>query len=235
MRRFVLFGSAALVLLGVGVGAYCFRVAPQYCWLCFGPEARLRLLVSVRGEGLTFDEFLDHVPTGRKESFRSRAEFTGMTLRDPDGQASYALTRIGGGAAQQGEPAELIVHVEISGPLVYGQYCDVRAVAGDRQRARVAHFHGPLAAGPATVNWQLPAGLVLRRGKEPTDLRAVVGTMDAAKGCWVVVRSENLFMQPEARRSMFPKGVHPVADIEFPPKRPGDPPIKRQFALDQFC
>jgi hypothetical protein len=235
MKRAILVCSSAVALLGMGVGALHFRTEPQYCWLAFGPEGRVRLLVCYRGGELSFEEYVDGAPTGRKDSFASRADVRGIVLADPDGETTYSLTRVSGGAAKKGEPANLLVHVDVSGPVVYEQYCDVRAVTGDPLQAPVAHFHGPLSAGPATVNWQLPADLALRRGGEPTDLRAVVGTMDSAKGCWVVVRSENLFTHPDARRSMFPEGVYPVADIEFPAKRPGDPPVKRQYALDQFC
>jgi hypothetical protein len=34
---------------------------------------------------------------------------------------------------------------------------------------------------------------------------------------------------------LFADGVRPFADIEFPPRTPGDPPIKRRYTLDHFC
>jgi hypothetical protein len=33
----------------------------------------------------------------------------------------------------------------------------------------------------------------------------------------------------------FPEGVCPVVDIEFPARKEGDPPIKKQYPLNGFC
>jgi hypothetical protein len=54
--------------------------------------------------------------------------------------------------------------------------------------------------------------------------------MVARRGCWVVVKTHK-----GADKCLFPDGVRPVADIEFPAKKAGDPPIKQRFALDHFC
>src|SRR5262249_19356615 len=35
--------------------------------------------------------------------------------------------------------------------------------------------------------------------------------------------------------SPFPKGIHPVADVEFPAKKAGAPAIKKRYPLDRFC
>ena len=63
----------------------------------------------------------------------------------------------------------------------------------------VAQFGGPLSAGPSTINWKVPESLKLVHGDKPTDLRLVVGTMDAARRMWVVAErlpqhSKLLFM-----------------------------------------
>ena len=80
-----------------------------------------------------------------------------------------------------------------------------------------------------TINWKLPPKLALHTGDNPADLNATLGTMDAERGCWVVVNTHN------GESSAFPEGVFPVVDVEFPPKSPGDPPVKRRYPLDKFC
>jgi hypothetical protein len=69
----------------------------------------------------------------------------------------------------------------------------------------------------------------LMAGDKPTDLRVLVGTMSAQHRCWVVVRSH------DDKGYAFPKGVYPEADVEFPPKTAGGPPVTRRYVLDQFC
>jgi hypothetical protein len=121
-----------------------------------------------------------------------------------------------------------MINVDVKGTLEYQQYCDLE-VRDNPAKAAVAHFHGPLTAGPKTISWKLPPELVLATGDKPTDLSAVVGTMSGEHGCWVVVRSH------VRDQSAFPKGVCPVVDVEFPPKAPGGPPVKKRYELDQFC
>jgi hypothetical protein len=122
----------------------------------------------------------------------------------------------------------LMVNVDIKGPLAYRQYCDVEMRDGIKGAA-VAHFHGPLTAEVRMVNWKVPPGLKLVAGDKPGELNATVGTMSAAHGCWVVVRSHN------GPGAAFPEGVCPVVDVEFPPKKPGGPPVKKRYLLDKFC
>jgi len=120
--------------------------------------------------------------------------------------------------------------VDFLGPLAYQQYCDVIKMATDPRKAPLAHFHGPLKIEAQTIFWKLPPDLALKRGATPTDLRAFIGTMDPDKGCWAVVRTHD-----DKNHSALGEGVHPFVDMEFPAKKKSDPPIKRRYALDQFC
>jgi hypothetical protein len=97
------------------------------------------------------------------------------------------------------------------------------------EAAAIAHFHGPLTVSPRTLMWKLPPELALAKGEEPTELPANIGTMDAARGCWVVVRTHN------GNTAAFRDGVFPIVDVEFPSRVPGDPPVKRRYPLDTFC
>jgi hypothetical protein len=114
--------------------------------------------------------------------------------------------------------------------VAYHQYCDVSLAAGDPTTAHVSQFDGPLTVGPVTTNWKLPKDLALQRGSTPTTLRAVVGTMDRARGCWVVVDSHD-----EKQNPRFPDGVRPEVEIVFPAQTKGQPPIVKRYALDQVC
>jgi hypothetical protein len=228
-RRPLLLALAAVVL--VGIAAFVFRPHPQpeYCWLVFGPQAKARLLVCLTGEKVTFDEYADEEPTGRTESFADRLECKDFAIADPDGSTSYVITGMSGAIARAGIPTELFVNVRIQGPLEYRQYCDA-VMSDDPSTAPVVHFHGPLRVAAETINGELSPGLGLRRGTKATDLRACVGTIDAKRGCWVVVAS-----QDDKRQPLFPTGVHPCVDVEFPAKDQNTAPIRNRYPLDGFC
>jgi hypothetical protein len=232
MRKTFLF--ALIVAAAAAVGADpAGGTGPQYCWLGFGPQGKVRVLVRLDGEAVTLEHYAGDRPTGRKERFTHRNDCKDVTINDPDGRTSYLLTRLGGTVAKPGAPADLIASVSIKGPVAYRQYCDIPRMSDKPKGAPEAPFHGPLTAGPVTVNWKLPPSFVLRLGDEPTVLQALVGTMDAAKGCWVVVRSHE--GAGEKMKSAFPAGTHPFVDVEFPAKKPGDPPVKRRYPLNELC
>jgi hypothetical protein len=49
MKKWILPVSILLVLLAGGLGLYWLVPAePEYCWLVFGPEAKLRVLVRLQ-------------------------------------------------------------------------------------------------------------------------------------------------------------------------------------------
>jgi hypothetical protein len=233
MKKALVF-TLTLVALGLvaALGASFFRPPPkpEYCWLLFGPQAAVRILVRFDGEAVSLEHYAGDKPAGRKEQFKNRSECQNVTIADPDGKSSYVITHLSGTIARPGAPTDLMVSVDIKGPLEYRQYGDIVAMGADPRTAPVAHFHGPLTVEAQTVFWKPPPDLALSRGDKPTDLRAFIGTMDAKKGCWVVVRTHEGQNQPA-----FPKGVHPFVDVEFPAKKRGDPPIKKRYALDQFC
>src|SRR4029077_15683254 len=128
-----------------------------------------------------------------------------------DGATSYVITQVHNPEVPAGAHPELFVHVEVKGPLRYCQYCDCGEMADDPKKAPLSHFHGPLTVEVRKINFEIYPGLALKRGDEPTDISAVVGTMDARKGCWVVLSS-----QDENGKKIFPEDVLPVVDVEFP-------------------
>lgn len=202
--------------------------APTYALLLFGPEAKVRVWAVLDGDVLYLDRDGDGDLTDKDERFARADDCRDVAIADPDGKTTYVVTSVGVYPGDVPAVRHLGVNVDVKGPVAYRQYCDA-ALRDTAKKAPVAHFHGPLTAGPRTISWKVPPKLALATGDAPTDLHAVVGTMDAEHGCWVVVRSH------AGEKSAFGPGVHPVVDVEFPPKLPGGPAVKKRYALDQFC
>jgi hypothetical protein len=230
VKRPIVYLSASLVLLA-GIGAFFVaRPKPQYCWLVFGSNAQVRVLVSLDGKTVSLDHYADGKPTGRSDRFRIDRDFEKVILADPDGVTSYVITRMHDPEVPAGAHPELFVNVDVKGPVNYHQYCDVGEMANDPENAPLSHFHAPLTVEVRKVNFEIYPGLALKRGEKPANISAVVGTMDPRKNCWVVVSS-----QDENGDKFFPDDVYPVVDVEFPPANDGDPPIRRRYSLDHVC
>ncbi len=230
MKRKPLLVSLLVVAIGGGLAFLVLKPEPHYCWLVFGPQARLRLLVCLKGNNVFIDRDGDGEFSGDGEQLGSLDKLRDLVLADPDKQATYTVTRMNR-YEDPGPPrrASLMANVLIKGSLEYSQYCGVDLTSSSSD-AKEAHFHGPLVVEPVKANWKLPPDLALFRGDKPVSLRVTTGTMNAERGCWVVVRTQGKDSQPT-----FPKGVHPVVDVEFPPKSPGTAPIRRRYPLDEPC
>lgn len=231
MKKIVL-AVCLIVGLLAGLGAYFLRPQPkaEYGWLAFGPDAAVRVLVTLHGEAVTLDHYLDDKPTGRQERFADQLECKDVTIADPDGRTTYTITGMSGTKVRAGIPTEVFVTVAVQGPLRYRQYGDL-VLADGLDSAPLAHYHGPLTVAVQRINGQLPEGLALRRGDKPTELRIHIGTMNADKGCWVVVCTED----EQRTHPAFSKDVHPFVDAEFPPRHAGDPPVQPRYSLDHVC
>jgi hypothetical protein len=202
--------------------------APTYALLLFGQRAKVRVWIVLDGETVYLDRNADGDLTGKNERFAKLADCKDIEIADPDGKTRYVITSIG--SYPEGKPPRphLMVNVDIKGPLQYRQYCDLQ-MRDSAGKAALAHFHGPLTIGPRTINWKLPPQLALTVGEKPVDLAALVGTMSAEYGCWVVMRSH------QGDKPALPKGVFPVVDVEFPAAMPGAGPVKKRYQLDKFC
>jgi hypothetical protein len=225
----------SVVLLTAVAGAVAYlqvhRPQPQFCWLVFGPETKVRILARVDGDAISLTHFLNGEPTGRVDRFKGCPKCKNVSFSDPDGKTSYLITRAGRTCGHKaGDPTEIFFHVDISGPLNYRQYCDIQALPCDPDSAQLAHFHGPLAIKVYSLNWEVPSDQSLKRGREPTDVYANIGTFDIQKNCWVVVRFEG----QDARQLPLTKEIHPAVDVEFPSKDANGPPIKRRYPLAEL-
>lgn len=234
-RRRLIVGGCLAALTAAAVYFLLAHLRPadvRYAWLAFGPSADVRVLVTVAGDTITLQRFADGQPVGPRERFEDRGQPLEVTLADPDGVTTYTIRKCASPPPavhpRQGTPDELFVNVEIGGAVAYRQYGDA-FLSREVDKAPTSHFHGPLAVALDAVVLGGEASLVFRRGAE-TDLRAIVGTRDNGRGCWVVVKSHD-----GENNCLFPVGVRPVADVEFPPREAGGPPVRRRYVLDQFC
>jgi len=196
-----------------------YKTKPQYCLLVFGREARVRVWVVFDGDTVYLDRNGDGDLTAKNERFEQTEQCKDIEIADPDGQTRYAIRSLG--TDTNGKGRNLTVWIVIKGPLTYSQLCSVELV-DHPSGARVAHFHGRLTA--RLQNREGTSMPQLAHGDKPWELYASIDTLDPANGCYVVIYS-----------NQFRADIHPVAEVQFPPKRPGEKPILRRYLLKQRC
>ena len=201
---------------------------PLYALMLFGPEAAFRVWLVFDGQAVYLDRNGDGDLTSPDERFNTARECRNVELRPPAGSARYFIEAVS--ELEIVEPAKRVAYVdiEIRGRVEYRQYAGVQP-GEDPAAANVAHFDGPLTAGPIQVNGKLLASMKLRTGDKSTELQAMVGTIDPESGCWVAVKSQN------GKKYAFDEGVVPVIDIEFPGKTPHAPVLRKRYRLFGFC
>ncbi|VTR93160.1 unnamed protein product [Gemmata massiliana] len=212
---------------------------PRYALLLFGKDAKLPVWVVLDGETVFVDRNGDGDLTGEGEKFAKEAECKAIEIKDPDGKTRYTIDRIQTDHSfytakvrqereGKGVPPGLMAYVSIKGAAEYQQYCDIVEMRDSPKEAMLAHFHGPLTIAPMTINWKLPASTALRKGKNPPEFIANIGTMSEKHGCWVVVRT------CDEKECAFPAGVRPMAEVEFPAATPEGAPIKKTYTLSGY-
>jgi hypothetical protein len=212
---------------------------PSYCWLTFGPDGGPRYLVRYDGEAISFERHKAGKAVGAVERFAHLQDFKPVTIDDPDGKTSYIIQTVSNIAYVKDLGRGLAIEVEVRGPVGYWQGAQIRLGEKAEGAASVA-FHAALAIddykyGKASpdrkVEWKAHIIHPLVTGDKPTTLNAQVQNKKMEKDCHVVVESTD----DSGVKSRFPKDIRPVAEIEFPPAKPGDPVVRRRFELDQVC
>jgi hypothetical protein len=66
----------------------------------------------------------------------------------------------------------------------------------------------------------------------PTSLFATISTIGPESFVAVCSAADAGRSRNEAP---FAEDIRPIADVEFPSKKSGDPPIRKRFALNRFC
>ena len=234
-KRWLIFSLSVAALAG-GVAFFVHTwFGPQYCWLAFGPVGKHRILVCLDGESVYVDRDGDGTFAGNNERFDSIKDCKNVEIDSPDGESSYVINDIVD--LPVGIRVRLVaIAVKIRGRVEYPQSC-VLKMAFFPFYAPVAHFHGPLTIEPvklmfegATPVWKLSM-TAIRTADEPTQLYASIGTMNAANNCRVGISS----LDEAGIQSPFPNDVFPVAEVEFPGKRPDDARITKRYPLSGFC
>ena len=231
---------------------------PLYCLLVFGPEAKTRAWLVLDGDTLYIDRhadcdlthpdnrltvqrvmqdgpnfmssetkmFLDVIPPGKAD---------GQNAPTLKGSTRYARLWVSRAiprekatprSEEEKEYLERLRHHHTTVLLrIDGKYNQMGWACFSEQpgSAPILHFDGPLTLGFGRNfgPFRQPA---LTRGPDPQELMVCLETPGLGKGAMVTM--DNRFA---------PADVHPVADIEFPGKQPGDKPIKSRVVLKERC
>jgi hypothetical protein len=217
---------------------------PQYCLLVFGPQATTRVWVALDGDVLYVDRNGNGDLTDPGERIAAEDVYRNLEERPdvelmrrferncwkageepiltcgPQVQWFYILQLVP--RADWHDQSWVKYHQEkpfdfaVTTKTGHGQRAQVRFATSPRE-APILHFDGPrrFALSDKFGPHQFRTG-------EPCDLAVELHT----QGLNATVRTD--FFE-------VPENVHPVAEIEFPPGRPGDVPIPVRVELKERC
>jgi hypothetical protein len=217
---------------------------PQYCLLVFGPKAKTRVWVVLDGDVLYLDRNGNGDLTDPGERIAAQEVYRNLEERPdvevmrrfelncwkageqpvlkcgPEVQWFYILQLLPRAdwhdeiwvKFRQEKPFDFAVTTKTG----HGQRAGLR-LATSPQEAPILHFDGSRRFALSDKYGQHPF-----RPGESCDLAVELHT----QGLNATVRTE-LFEVPE--------NVHPVAEIEFPPGRPGEDPIRVRVELKERC
>jgi hypothetical protein len=208
---------------------------------------KTRVWVVLDGTDLYVDTNGDGDLTAPGERFgEDGKDFKPFEIADAGGPDRYLIQRLKVDRDDGEFGAMLDIQVETKGK--YRQICTPvlkRSEEGRRRDARlgilmpvlaprpagapVCHFHGPQRI-------RLDPGRQLLTGGEPAHLFARLDTGAPPFGGLVTVRTH--WMEKQGDRAvikLFSEDAHPVAEIEFPPKNPGNAPVRRRYELKERC
>ncbi len=203
---------------------------PGYALFLFGQNAERRAWLVTDGEVVYLDRNGDGDLSAADERFAKSEDCKDIEIDDHDGNTKYVITQLRIHRDETGKyPPSVMAYVTIHGATEYKQYCDAQ-IGANAKDAAIAHFGGPLAIGPRTIDWKIPPTMKLTSGDKPADLYVMIGTMSDRHHCWVVVVSHEGQTQ-----CSFPDGVRPLVTVEYSPKDPGGAAITREYTLEGFC
>jgi hypothetical protein len=200
-----------------------YRSKPRYCLLLLGREAKTRAWLVLDGDTLYVDRDgrggwakADKKVRGRTVTFRARE------IQERDGtKHTDLMVTAEGSRVHPGRYRFNFISLNVQGRYreytFIGGLADCNRWAESPREAPVRHFNGPL-------RMELSSQSPLVRGDQPAQLEAQITTKYPG-GEWVFIDN----------RHGVPPDVHPVAEIEFPNRKPGAPPVKLRVALTQRC
>jgi hypothetical protein len=191
-----------------------YKSKPQYFLLVLGREGKTRTWLVLDGDTLYVNR------TGRGGWVKAEQQkkesgllwFSVREIQELDGTKHKDL-KVTAGASRihSGQYRFRDISLEVNGR--YGEYT---FIGGESAEAPARQFGGPLRLEMRSRS--------LVSGDKPAELEVVIGTQNPG-GEWVFVYNDH----------GIPKDIHPVANIEFPNREPGMPPIKLKVALTQRC
>jgi hypothetical protein len=264
MTRWLLATSALLAALAPAPAADLSKVdrtirgepryagRPRYCLVVFGPGARDRIWLVRDGDTLYADKDGNGRLTDPGEQVAAQKD--GQDLTFPVGTVrvggrehrnlTVRASRLSGwGDAVTAHPASqaalkkdrdadlMNVSAEVEVPGLRGGGDDGRLQVGARidaggplvfgdtpADAPVLHFGGPLHLRAEEARPTLYRNVV-------HDLMLVVGTPGVGPGTFAMVGYDGL----------IPPGAFAVVEAEYPPAKPGDPPVRQRYELRERC
>jgi hypothetical protein len=84
------------------------------------------------------------------------------------------------------------------------------------ETAPVLHFGGPLQLTLLMPEWN--------RSDPEQDVRAWIGTWGTGRGAFAAIEYTRV-----------PEHAHPMAEVEFPNRRPGAPPVRVRYPMNKRC
>jgi hypothetical protein len=183
-----------------------YKSKPKYCLLVFGPEAKTRVWLVHDRDILYVDRNGngDLTQAGNKAAWNEPYSRWQGEIRGPDGKR-YLLTMRKFDEARFG--CQLSIHQAGKRDYIVGDPdADVLVFADRPSEAPVVHVGGPLS-----IDLRYRTG-----GRGSVNLRVRVGTAGLGRGAFAGLVLER---------------VAPVAEIEWPSKDPGGPPIRTKAIL----
>jgi hypothetical protein len=202
--------------------------APKYCLLVFGPEAKTRTWLVLDGDTLYIDRNGngDLTEKGarvkgeiRANASKRVADFLAGEVLDTDGKTKHTNLSVRQLTLANGKAGHTFVSATVAGKHTYSVAMDLllgQQFAARPDDAPVLHFGGPLR-----MELAFPECEELVRGEE---IYAMVGTPGLGKGTFASLMHETV-----------PADVHPVAEFEFPNRKPGGPVVKLKVLIKDRC
>jgi hypothetical protein len=182
-----------------------YKNKPKYCLLVFGLEAKTRVWLVCDGNILYVDRNGngDLTESGKRVD-SAKGNFHVGDITEADGKTKHTRLTV----QFFSDPDSAMLSISVGGNRKY--YVDSVLVGNRPQDAPIVHFNGPLTLGPLNSFFRV------ERGTKPSRLYFALGTAGLGKGTFAYTTS----YKPD-----IPEKARPLAEIAFPNKAPGAPPI----------
>jgi hypothetical protein len=210
-----------------------YKETPLYCLAVIGPEATTRVWMVLDGEKLYVDKNCngdltdDGPPVELKDKKTDPSGFEIVKVSPDGGKTVYKFDVVLWSRPSFREPPDTdhgpfnqSVHVRFPDGRYFGAWGDQHQpliFAAKAHDAPILHYDGPLRMGFEVRN-------PLRKSDDKYELNCCVGTPGSCNGAWVHLLYETI-----------PEQFHPRAALEFPPEKPGGPPVKVDFTICHRC